>query len=73
MNGKKARKLRKQLGMTKENLRSPEYGAIKSVKKAVYFRNALGELLPPQQVTRQVVVNKSKYFYRQVKKQVVKG
>ena len=73
MNARKARKLRKQLGMTKENLRSPEYGALKTVKKKVYFRNNIGELLPPKEVARQVIVNKSKYFYRKVKKQFKKG
>jgi hypothetical protein len=73
MNAKKAKKLRKQLGMTKENLRSPEYGALKTVKKNVYFRNSIGELLPPQEVARQVVVNKSKYFYRKVKKELQKN
>jgi NACalpha-BTF3-like transcription factor len=72
MNGKKARKLRKQLGMTKENLRSPEYGSIKSVKKTVFFRNKIGGITP-QETTRQVLVNKSKYVYRKVKKQLSKG
>jgi len=73
MNGRKARKIRKQLGMTEANLRNPEYAAIKSVKKIVYFKNKLGQFLLPQEVVRQVIVNKSKYFYRQVKKQIVKG
>lgn len=73
MNGKKARKLRKQLGMTKENLRQPEYGVIKKVKKNVYFRNNIGELLSPIQTERQVIVNKSLYFYRKVKKEMQKN
>ena len=73
MNARKARKIRKQLGMTKENLRQAEYGALKTVKKVVYFRDGFGQLLPSKEVVRQVVVNKSKYFYRKVKKQFKKG
>lgn len=73
MNGKKARKLRKQLGMTVQNMRQPEYGVIKKVKKNVYFRNNIGELLPPMETERQVIVNKSLYFYRKVKKELMKN
>ena len=72
MGGKKARKIRKKLGMTKHNLRNPEYGVLKTVKKTVYFKNKLGELSLPMEVERQVIVNKSVYKYKRVKKELKK-
>lgn len=71
MNGKKARALRKQLGMTKENHRQPEYNVINKIEKVVYFSDKLGQLTPVQ-TERVVIVNKSLYFYRKAKKELKK-
>jgi hypothetical protein len=72
MNGKKARKLRKSLGMSNENLRQKEYGVTNKVSKIVYFRNRLGDLNPTKS-ERQVLVNKNLFYYRQVKKLKSRG
>ena len=40
MNGKKARKLRKQIGITKENLRNPDYKTVEVKEKIVFFRDS---------------------------------
>lgn len=69
MNGKKARKLRKSLSMSKENLRQKDCVEIKPVKKVIYFRNKLGELTP-KETTRTQVINKNLYIYRKMKKGV---
>lgn len=71
MNAKKARKLRKALGMTKENLTQKEYGAIKHKAKMVYFKDSLGEVVP-RKAERFTLVNKNKHYYRKVKKAMKK-
>ena len=68
MNGKKARALRKRLGMTKENLRQKDYKAIKQGIKPVYFRDRYGQLLPPQLIEKRQIVNTNLNYYRKVKK-----
>ena len=73
MNGKKARKLRKQLGITKENLRNPDYKTIEVKEKIVFFRDKLGRLALPKTVKRYLTTNETKKNYKQLKKQVVKG
>jgi hypothetical protein len=72
MSAKKAKKLRKELGMSKKNLTEPEYKEINETTKVVYFKNNLGELVP-QQVTRKQVVNRNKNFYRKQKKEKNNG
>jgi hypothetical protein len=69
MRNKKAKKLRKELGMTKENFRQKDYGVLKEVEKVVYFRNSLGNLTPVK-CKRQVIVNRNLYYYRKMKKQM---
>lgn len=73
MNGKKARKLRKQLEITKENLRNPDYKTIEVKEKIVFFRDKLGRLVLPKTVKRYLTTNETKKNYKQLKKQVVKG
>lgn len=68
MNGKKARELRKKLGITNQELKNPEYEAKKTQKKIVYFRSRFGKVLTPQEVTREIVINKTKKEYKQAKK-----
>jgi len=70
MNGKKARKLRKSLGMTRENHVQKDNKGVKHGKKPVYFRDKYGNLLPPQMVERYTVVNTNLYYYRKAKKQI---
>lgn len=73
MNQRKARKLRKELGMTKENLRNKDnYNVINKVKKVVYFTDALGQLVP-QQAVRAQIVNTNLNFYRKQKKLITRG
>jgi len=67
MNAKKSRKLRKQLGMTRENHRQKEYGVLKEVKKVVYFQRPDGSM-DLKNAVRQTLVNKNLYFYRKTKK-----
>jgi len=67
MNQKKARALRKSMGMTKENFRQKEYGVMNKVEKVVYFKNNMGELTPTK-TTRYTLVNKNLYLYRKTKK-----
>ena len=69
MNQRKARELRKSLGMTKENLRTPDYTNINPVTKIVYFKDSLGNLNPVK-ATRSQVINRNKFFYRQEKKKL---
>lgn len=71
MNQKKARALRKALGMTKENFRQKEYGAIKHPAKIVYFRNGTGDLVPTK-AERVTIVNKNLNYYRRAKKELYK-
>lgn len=72
MNGKKARELRKSLGMTIHNLREPEYNQIAHPKRIAYFTNSLGELVPVQ-TQRYTVINTSKHYYRKSKKMYKRG
>lgn len=72
MNGRKARKLRKSLSMTKENFRQKDYKQINSVEKVVYFRNKLGVLVP-QQTTRTQIINTNLNYYRKQKKIISRG
>lgn len=67
MSQKKAKKLRKELGMTVENHRASEYGVSQKKQKIAYFRNSTGEL-ESQIVERVTVVNKNLNFYRKQKK-----
>jgi len=65
MRQKKVKALRKKLGLklpVKADMR-----VSKSVKKVVYFNDALGNPIATP-VTRVVLVNAAKYQYRQVKK-----
>jgi len=73
MNQKKAKKLRKSLGMTTENLRNKnEYKAVNKVKKVVYFTDRLGQLMP-QECVRATIVNPALNFYRKQKKLITRG
>lgn len=67
MNAKKARKIRKALAMSKENHTQKDYGSTKQTEKIVYFRNAMGDLVP-RKTTRHCVINKNLNYYRKVKK-----
>jgi len=67
MNQRKARKIRKSLGMTKENFRQKDYKNINPVKKVVYFTNNRGVLVP-QETVRTQVINTNLNHYRKVKK-----
>lgn len=71
MNQKKARALRKSLGMTKENHRQKEYGTLNKVLKIVYFRDQIGNIKPVK-ATRTTLVNKNLHFYRRAKKDLKK-
>lgn len=73
MNAKKARKLRKSLGMTTENHRQKDYKVIKQGLKPVYFRDKLGQLLPPQIVEKRQIINTNLNYYRKVKKKLNRG
>ena len=70
MNAKKARKLRKQIGITKENLRNPEYSTAKVKDKVVFSRDKLGKLVLPRIVERHMTVNETKKDYKKAKKDV---
>jgi len=72
MNQRRAREIRKKLGMSKENLRKTEWGSINPVEKIVFFRDPVHGLVR-QKVTRVTLVNKNKYFYRKTKKQILRG
>ena len=61
------RKLRKELGMSKENLKEADVQNINPVVKIVYFRNSLGDLVP-QNTTRSQIINRNKNYYRKTKK-----
>ena len=72
MSQKKAKALRKALGMKKENLTTPEYNEVNKVKKIIYFRDKLGQLTPVKS-ERSQILNTSKHFYRKAKKQLKRG
>jgi hypothetical protein len=72
MNQRKARQIRKKLGMTTKNLREKDYAVLKKVKKIVYFRNGRGDLQATP-VERQVIANRNLHFYRKAKKQITRG
>jgi len=72
MNQRKARALRKSLGVTKENFRQKEYGVLNKIKKVVYFRNRLGDLTPTT-TERKQLINKNLFYYRQMKKKISRG
>jgi hypothetical protein len=72
MSGKKHRKLRKELGVTKENLRQKDLTEINPKEKVVYFKNIFGDLVP-QKTTRSQVVNRNLHYYRQQKKKLNRG
>lgn len=73
MNAKKARALRKSLGVTKENHRQKDYKVVQKVVRPVYFRGPTGELLPPQFVEKRTVVNTNLNYYRKMKKKQNRG
>jgi hypothetical protein len=62
---KKIKKIRKQLQM-KLPVKA-EYKVIKTVHKTAYFKDTFGAVTAVP-VQRQVLINASKYQYRQVKK-----
>jgi hypothetical protein len=68
MNGKKARALRKSLGMTTANLKEKDLKTIGTVKKIVYFRNRAGGLVPTESVRPKLTINTNLHHYRQAKK-----
>lgn len=72
MSAKKAKELRKKLGMTKENLKNSDTKIINPVKKVVYFKNSLGDLVP-RQAERGQIINTNMNFYRKQKKLRNKG
>lgn len=72
MSEKNNRKLRKALGVTRENLKTAEYIDINPVTKIVYFRNRNGELVPTK-TTRTQRINRNKLYYRRMKKQLSRG
>lgn len=71
MRNKKAKKLRKQLGMTTENLRQKDYVAVKTVKKIMWVKNKFENSVPIESL-RTTLVNRNLNFYRKSKK-LLKG
>lgn len=71
MRQKKAKALRKSLGMTKENFRQKDYAEINKVQKRVFFRDANGQLVSTMAVRSQVI-NTNLNFYRRAKKDLKK-
>lgn len=72
MNQRKARALRKSLGMTKNNLKEKDLVAVNPVEKVVYLRNKAGELIPTK-TTRSQIINRNLYYYRKQKKLISRG
>tara|TARA_R100000951_G_scaffold115132_2_gene122223 strand:+ start:10042 stop:10287 length:246 start_codon:yes stop_codon:yes gene_type:complete len=72
MSAKKAKALRKKLGLTNKTIKAmrekDDIQKINPVTKVVYFKNHLGDLVP-RKTTRSQVVNRHKYFYRKMKKE----
>lgn len=73
MNGKKARKLRKSLNMTKANHRVKEYHTIVHDPKVVYFRNKRTGELDMVKTQRGTLINTNLYTYRKMKKDITNG
>lgn len=72
MSAKNAKKLRKKLGMTKENMKNKEeLKEINTVKKIVYFKNSFGETVPAL-AERSQVINPNLNYYRKMKKELKK-
>lgn len=72
MNGKKAKALRKLLKEDGKYKREAEYVKGPTVRKTIHTVDAAGK--PHlQQVERVTIINKSKYFYRQLKKKYKNG
>jgi hypothetical protein len=69
MSGKKHRKLRKELGMSKKNLRDKDYVQINKETKVVYFKNRFGDLKPVE-TERSQIINGNLNFYRKKKKEM---
>ena len=72
MNGKKAKALRRLLKEDGRYKKEAEYVAGPKVKKKIHTVDASGK---PQlhEVERVTLINKSKYFYRQLKKKYKNG
>ena len=72
MSAKQAKKLRKALGMTKENMKQKELVEINRKNKVVYFKDNMGDLVQREAVRGQVI-NPNLNIYRKAKKQLKKG
>jgi len=72
MNQKKAKKLRKTLGMTVENHRQKDYSVVKATKKVIWVNSPSGGKVPVE-AKMETVVNRNLYFYRKHKKELLRG
>lgn len=68
MKGKKARELRKSLGMKEANLREKDLKITDTVKKIIYFRNNTGGVIPTESIRPKLTINTNLHHYRQAKK-----
>jgi hypothetical protein len=68
MSAKKAKQLRKSLGMTNANLREKDDKVVGTVTKIVYFRNEVGQLVQTKTTRPKLTINTNLHHYRQAKK-----